>query len=310
MTSNFLGLEFEPITLEHKAVLQEHLRRFPQRISGYTFASLAAWAEPYGFEWSRAGDDCVLICRLSKPSGERHLLQPIGVVNSDWCARLLAEARKLNYALKMLSVAKDFLDRHGPLCDQFTAEEDRSGANYIYLARDLAELSGRRYAKKRNLITQFSKLYPDWTATPLDPRCGPPCVAVLLAMAHGEGVATDDSTLQAELKAVDFTMHHFEELEQRGMMIRIGDEPVAFSIFECVGLETAAVHFEKASREHKGLYQMINRETSRMVTAVGCHLINREEDLGDEGLRQAKLSYFPLDIYPVYNLTITGSAER
>ncbi|MFN3846727.1 MAG: phosphatidylglycerol lysyltransferase domain-containing protein [Paracoccaceae bacterium] len=68
-------------------------------------------------------------------------------------------------------------------------------------------------------------------------------------------------------------------------------------------VETAAVHFEKALRAYKGLYQVVNRETARAILAHGFHLINREEDMGDAGLRQAKLSYAPLDITPVYDLT-------
>src|SRR5438045_2870215 len=119
MTTRFLGLDFEPIRLEHKNVLQEHLRRFPQRISGYTFASLAAWAEPYGLEWARAGDDCVIISRPYGPLAERHVLQPIGVMNAGWCERILEEAKKLSYALRMLSVAKNFLDKHEHIRDRF-----------------------------------------------------------------------------------------------------------------------------------------------------------------------------------------------
>ena len=79
----FLGLKFEPIRLADKAVLQDYLRRFPQKVSGYTFASLAAWAVPYGVHWTRVNDDCVLLCREIGPQGERHLQQPIGVMNPD-----------------------------------------------------------------------------------------------------------------------------------------------------------------------------------------------------------------------------------
>lgn len=64
------------------------------------------------------------------------------------------------------------------------------------------------------------------------------------------------------------------------------------------------VHFEKARRTYKGSFQVINREVARRIAAAGCALVNREEDLGDAGLRQAKLSYHPIEIYPVYDLTL------
>ena len=203
-------------------------------------------------------------------------------------------------------MAQEFVDDHGDFCSHFTTEGDRAASNYVYLARDLAELKGGRYAKKRNLISQFLELHKSWEAVPLDFRCGHECREVLLAIAHGQGISVDDPSLRAELAALDFAMRHFDELEQSGMMIRINGVSSAFSIFERLNSETAAIHFEKARREFKGLYQMINRETSRMIDAAGYRLINREEDLGKEGLRQAKLSYYPIEIYPVYNLTLNA----
>lgn len=304
MTSRFLGLDFRPLRLEDKAVLEAHLRRFPQRISGYTFASLAAWAGPYGFEWAWSSDDCVLVRRPFGEAGEFHLLQPLGVVDLGRCAALLGEAERLAYPLKLLSISKEFLTSHADLCARFSSEEDRAGANYIYLASDLAELPGRHYAKKRNLIAQFESLYPGWEASPLDVRCGPHCVNILLAMAHGQGVPADDPSLRDELEALDFTMRHLEELGQDGVMVRVAGEPVAFSVYERLDAEVGCVHFEKANRALKGLFQIVNRETARRLAAAGASLVNREEDLGDEGLRQAKLSYHPLEICPVFHLTL------
>lgn len=300
----FLGLSFTPVRLEDKGVLQDYLRRFPQKVSGYTFATLAAWSAPYGMHWSRINNGCVILCRQAGPQGELQLQQPIGVMKPDCWMPLLQEARKLHYPLEVLYVAQAFLDNHTEFCSHFTAEADRTASNYIYLARDLADLEGGRYAKKRNLISQFLELYKDWEAVPLDFRCGQECREVLLAIAHDQGLTTDDPTLKAELGALDFSMRHFDELEQCGMMIRVNGVSVAFSMFERLNGETAVIHFEKARREFKGLYQMINRETSRMIVAAGYRLINREEDLGKDGLRQAKLSYNPVEIYPVYNLTL------
>jgi hypothetical protein len=300
----FLGHHFQPVQLADKALLQEYLRRYPQRVSGYSFATLAAWALPYGVMWAHVGPECLLLSRTLGEPKERHLLQPIGLPSAGCCADLLSEAMKLPYPLKMVYVAGEYIERNSDFYGHFAAEEDRGGANYIYLARDLAELPGGRYAKKRNLIAQFLALHPNWEAQALDMRCGQQCRDVLLGIAHGDGIAADNPSLQAELRALDFVMAHFEALEQSGLLIRVDGMPVAFSIFERQNIDTAVVHFEKALRAFKGLYQMINRETSRMIAAAGYHLINREEDLDQPGLRQAKLSYFPLDIYPVFDLTL------
>ena len=304
--TRFLGLDFKPVGMDDKPVLQALLRRFPQRISGYTFASIVAWAQPLGFEWTHMGDDCVLICRPYGPEGQLHLLQPLGVMDPPACERLLREADRLAYPLKLLSVSKDFAEAHGRLCARFVAVEDRAGANYLYLASDLATLPGRRYAKKRNLIAQFVERTPRWEAGPLDEGCGPDCRNVLLAVAHGDGVPGGDPSLVAELAALDFTVAHLQALEQDGLVIRVDDEPVAFSIFERLDPEVTAVHFEKARRTHKGLFQVVNREAARRIEAGGARLVNREEDVGDEGLRQAKLSYHPIEILPVFHMTLAA----
>lgn len=304
MTGRFLGLDFRPLRLADGVVLKTLLRRFPQRISGYSFASLAAWAGPYGFRWARLSDDCVLVARPYGMPAELHLLQPLGPMDPGCCETLLAEAARLPYPLALLSVAQDFLDGHPALCAHFDAKEDRAGANYVYLARDLAELPGRAYAKKRNLIAQFERLHPAWEVVPMDGACGPHCADVLLAMARGLGADETDPSVRTELEALDFTMRHWDRLDQQGLMIRVGGDPVAFSVYERLNPQIAAVHFEKGKRAFKGIYQVINREVARRIAAAGCTLVNREEDLGDQGLRQAKLSYHPVEIYPVFDLTL------
>ena len=185
-----------------------------------------------------------------------------------------------------------------------TAAWNSTGANYVYLARDLADLPGRRYAKKRNHVSQFETLYPGWEAVPMDAACGAHCVDLLLAMARGLGVDESDPSVRTELGALDFTMRNWARLDQQGLLIRVDGKPVAFSVYERLNPQIAAVHFEKARRTYKGSFQVINREVARRIAAAGCTLVNREEDLGDAGLRQAKLSYHPIEIYPVYDLTL------
>jgi hypothetical protein len=307
-TLTFLGHRFQPLTLADKDMLQDYLRRYPQHVSGYTFATLAAYAPIYGILWSRVGPECLLLAR--RLGDDLHLLQPIGKPTDTCCDGLLDAAMALPYPLQMTYVAKAYIEANPRFCAHFTVEEDRASANYIYVARDLAELAGGRYAKKRNLIAQFQTLHPDWSAAPLDAGCGAICRQLLLDIAREDGIDPDDTSHLEELRALDFTMTHFDALEQNGVLIRVAGQPVGFAIWERQNVETAAVHFEKALRAYKGLYQMVNRETARAIVAAGFHLINREEDVGDPGLRQAKLSYSPIDITPVFDLTLRPDMDH
>ena len=96
--------------------------------------------------------------------------------------------------------------------------------------------------------------------------------------------------------------------DQQGLLITVNDRPVAFSIYEAISPTTVAVHFERALRSYKGLFQVVNWETAKVVAAQGFEFINREEDLGDEGLRDAKMSYHPIEIIPAYELTYRKTA--
>lgn len=304
MTARFLGLEFRPVALADKDLLQAHLRRFPQRISGYTFASLVAWARPFSFTWASLSDACVLVARPFGPAGETHLLQPLGRLRDEDRARLLHEARRLPYPLRLLSVSAEFLAAEPALAAASDAVEDRAGANYLYRAEDLVGLPGRRYAKKRNLIAQFEAAHPDATVEPLDAACGTACLDALLALARAQGEANADRNLAMELEALEFTLPRIDALEQDGVLVRVDGRPAAFSVVERLSPEVAAVHFEKADRAVKGLYQVVNRASARRIAALGCTVVNREEDLGDDGLRQAKLSYHPFEIAKVFDLTL------
>ena len=108
----------------------------------------------------------------------------------------------------------------------------------------------------------------------------------------------------------DFTLAHFAPLGQQGTLLRVEGRPVAFSIWEPIGAKTAVIHFERALRRFKGLYQVVNQETARRIVQSGLELINREEDLGDPGLRQAKQSYHPVALLPSLSLCFREDLSR
>jgi hypothetical protein len=109
--------------------------------------------------------------------------------------------------------------------------------------------------------------------------------------------------LKRELAALECTLRHFDEFGQQGLVLWVDQKPVAFSIFEPISPTTVAIHFERALRSYKGMYQVINCETAKIILNQGFQFINREEDVGDPGLRDAKMSYHPIEIVPAYELT-------
>ncbi len=297
----FLGHRFKPITLSDREELSSFLSRYPQPLTGYTFATLAAWQPFFHYGWTFAGPETLLISCILDPDPQPHLLQPIGLLPIEIGQGIIKNASELAYPLKIIGVCGKFLKENTDFLQSFAALEDRAVSNYIYSAPALAKLSGRKYSKKRNLLAQAGSLY-SWSVQQLTPELTPSCFAVLDSIIEEEHPVVE-GMLKRELSALETTLSHFEEFYQQGLLISVDNRPVAFSIFEPINPTTVAIHFERALRSYKGLYQVINCETARIIEARGYEFINREEDLGDAGLRDAKMSYHPVEIMPAFEMT-------
>ncbi len=297
---SLIDIEFSPIRLDDRTLLSGFLNRYPQPLTGYTFASLAAWQSYFRYEWAFAEPETLLISCILDPDPHRHLLQPIGVVSPAMARRLADAAANLSYPMKIVGVSDRFLKENPFFSQSFAVREDRSVSNYIYGASTLATLSGRKYSKKRNLLAQASGLYR-WSMQAMTQALTESCFRVLDSIIEEENPQVE-GMLAGELAALEFTLRHFEEFGQQGLLVSVEDKPAAFSIYEAINPTTIAVHFERALRSYKGLYQVINLETAKVAAAQGFEFINREEDLGDDGLRDAKMSYHPIEIAPAYEL--------
>lgn len=305
-TSRFLNLDFQPLTLSALDVLKPILERSPQPLSAFTLPCLAAWAGIFGYRFHLGGQGRFALVSLTfSDSGETHLFQPLGDVDGVDLDAILAAGRCLPYPLKILGCSRPFLDAHPGFFGHFLAEESRNMANYVYATDDLATLSGKRFAKKRNLISQAEKAYA-WKAVELTGSDADACRRLVRQVADQDHAQGRDESWSNEMKALSFALDHFERLSLRGTGILVQGELAAFALWVPNGPDMAVVHFERALRKWKGLYQLVNRETARAIAREGFSLINREEDAGEEGLRHAKSSYFPLRLQPSIALTLKG----
>lgn len=299
-TLSFLGFNFSPVNPDHGKSVAAFLKRHPQPLTGYTFATLAAYSHVFQYHLSFEDRGTLLISCVHDHDPHPHLLQPVGLFSSELAQKILRGAAKLDYALKIICVSERFLKDHSGFAGSFSAHEDRAVSNYLYSAAALAELRGRKYSKKRNLISQAKNLYA-WSCQPLTASLAADGFKVLDSILEEERPVVE-GMLKRELSALECTLRRFEALEQQGLLIYVDGRPVAFSIYEAISPTTVAIHFERALRSYKGLYQVVNWETSKVIAAQGFEFINREEDLGDPGLRDAKLSYYPVEMVPAYEL--------
>jgi uncharacterized protein len=301
MGLRFLGFDFSPIELNQLRQLSDFLNRHPQSLTGYTFATLIAWQPYYHYGWAFADSDALIISCVVDPDPHRHLIQPIGPLSPELQRQILDGAAALPYPVKIVGVTTAFLEEYKDFSRRFEVAENRAVSNYVYRAQDLAQLPGRRYARKRNLLAQAAGRYQLHTA-PLNAKLVESCFAVLNATSDEERPQLD-GMCKMELEALQYTLHNLELLGQEGLLVTADGRPAAFSIYEPINSTTVAIHFERALRSYKGLFQVVNCEAAQVVAGRGFEFINREEDVGSQNLRDAKLSYHPVEIVPAYEMT-------
>ena len=161
----------------------------------------------------------------------------------------------------------------------------------------LADLPGKKLHAKRNHIRRFDDQFPDWLLEDITPANVPECVELerQWAALRQEAAGEDGNTVSEETVAVIEALYHMDKLGLEGALIRADGSPVAFSLGGLITPEVFDVNFEKSFGDIQGAYPAMNREMARLVRARHPQVrwLNREDDLGLEGLRRAKLSYYP-----------------
>ena len=183
------------------------------------------------------------------------------------------------------------------LYSNLNIREIRDNFEYIYLARDLAELSGKKFHSKRNHIKNFSKLY-NYSFEELNDNNKNEFYNIASRW-YEENDKTEDTTI--ELNGINFILENKDLLKVHGGAIRVNDEIVAFSLASKINDEAVNIHVEKALSEFRGAYPVINQEFAKILSK-SYKYINREDDMGIEGLRKAKLSYKPTLLLKKYEI--------
>ena len=214
-------------------------------------------------------------------------------------AALMEDANRLNAPFRMLGVCvnmKETLEQAFPGRFRFTS--DRDYADYIYLRSDLATLRGKKFQPKRNHVNKFKASYPDYEYRQLTPELVPECLRLEALWCKANDCA-ENAALQAERRSMTNALENMEKLGLTGGVLHVQGNIVAFTFGAPINKETFDTCVEKADTSIEGSYAMINYEFANRIPEQYIY-VNREEDLGLEGLRKAKLSYQPETILEKY----------
>lgn len=271
----------------------------------YTFTNLYMWREMLNLQWA-VEDDVLYI--FSANEKYFSAWQPIGSQDKmqDTITKILrvGKENRGEKQFRFVDVEKIFADElekypHA----KFNITAERDDFDYVYLAQDLINLSGRKFHGKKNHLNSFRKEYPDAKYLPITEEIIPQCREELNIWSETHKRANpDDPFIGYEQAAIYEIFDHFDAFKLKGGAILIDDKVVAFTFGEKLNSDTAVIHVEKAEPNIRGIYVAINQafvahEWSDMI------YINREEDMGIEGLRQAKESYRPVKMIEKFNAT-------
>lgn len=290
-------ISFKDITLADKDTITSFTMKSDRRNCDLSFSNLCSWRFLYDTKFAVV--DNFLVFKFW--AGEQlAYMMPIGTGDLKAILRkLIEDADKEKQSFCMLGVCSNMrVDLETTLPSQFVFTEDRDYADYIYLKSDLSTLKGKKFQSKRNHINRFRNTYPDYEYTPITPDRIQECLDLEAEWCKVNNCDQQEGTGN-ERRALIYALHNFEALGLTGGILHVNSKIVAFTFGMPINHETFGVHVEKADTTIDGAYAMINYEFANRIPEQYIY-INREEDLGIEGLRKAKLSYQPVTILEKY----------
>jgi hypothetical protein len=279
-----------PLTLEHQPLLEALFRDLQPRVSELTFTNLFIWRDHYGFRLTRLGEVVCLFSWRENPA-ESCLFPPLGPgAGAEHVRRGLGLLVEAGHDPKLCRLDQEQRDRLGLSAAEFDFSPDRDNSDYVYRVRDLIALPADRYADKARHLHQFTRKFR-FEYRRLTPELVPACQA-LQDLWCDEKHCDLYSTLRAEGTAVKEVLERLGALHVTGGCLLVNDRVQAFSLGEPLNANSVVIHIEKATPELPGAFQAINQQFLEHEWA-GWKFVNREQDLGEPGLRQSKTSYLP-----------------
>jgi len=302
-----MDLEFKPIALSDQPIFQRYLSQCQHVTSDYSFFNIWSWASAYDLAWART-DDFIWL-RQNQPLPQ--YWAPVGNWQAvDW-------PQYFEYFPQFKSEMVRVPEPLARIWESVFGETvsvvpDRDQFDYIYDANELITLQGNRFHKKRNLLNQFKKNY-DYQYVEMASDCVSAAMALQNNWCTWRECDSDDQ-LANENMAIAKMLSHWENIDGIiGGCLLVKEAMVAYTIGECINTDTLVIHFEKGSTDYKGVYQAINQmfvEHAAADSGAGIKWVNREQDLGDAGLRRAKASYHPVEFLKKYRVDWDPAKNR
>jgi uncharacterized protein len=294
--------DFKPLELDDRAFIHDLLWRYSPGVSEMTFTNLFIWRGHYCFQWA-VYKDWLLIVSTEGANGT-YAFQPVGPSSRKEATVILLE-----WLRDARNIENPRIERADERCvaelsdmEHLVIEPLRDHFDYVYRREDLVQLGGNKYRSKRNHINQLLRFYT-YGYEPLQEKHIDDCLALQEKWCQMNR-CEDDLDLLSEDEAIREILTQYNALHVWGAVIVIEGRVLAFTAGERLNNDTVVIHIEKADPDIPGLYQLINQQFCKSMPEDAVY-INREQDLGIDGLRKAKLSYYPDHFVEKYRIKMT-----
>jgi len=288
--------DFKRLTIEDKPIFDRFYKKYPPAHSDYIFTTLISWMNYANYQYTILDENILIISEIDHKIRFR---PPIGENKKEVFDQVLNLAREQSADCPFGMITSDVKEWMEKNYSNLNFKEHSGFFDYIYLASDLAELSGSDYSKIRNRLNKFKKTN-EYNIENISKKNFEEIKEFLKRWCLWKDCESDP-ILDNERKAILFSMDNFFNLGLSGLAIRINGDIEAISVFEKYCFDTAVVHYEKGSPEYDGIYKAINQETANILLN-DVKFINRESDMNIPGLRKAKMSYRPHHMVKVFHL--------
>lgn len=302
--NNTAELVFKPITLDIKKTIDSYTKPWKLECSDLSFANLFIWGADGKMEYAEKNN--VLYIKLDFEGVPVFLWAPISMYGAEVDYRKaiydgIEYMRSIGTEPTFRSVWTPFRDKMLEACPELFSVPTDIAWDYVYSRESLATLKGKKLHGKRNHINKFLSKYPDYEYRKLDKSMIKDCIALYDQWIE-EKDEKESKSMEDEKRSVQLALHNMEELGLTGGTIYIDGKLCAFTVGERLHPHIQLIHIEKANTEYEGIFPMINQQYI-LHECEGVELVNREEDMGIEGMRKAKRSYNPLKMVEKYMLS-------
>ncbi len=302
LQGGFYMLELREINIDDKQIFDKFIKAHRPQVSELNFTNIFMWRNSYKFRFGVVGE---LLCLISVPgNAEPFAFVPIGEYTEKGFIQAFEQIKEYFGAKGWQLVFKRATEDEVGVFKKFIRDEaqvtlDRDSSDYVYLTEDLISLAGKKYHGKKNHINSFKKHY-EYEYVKLREDLLEECIRI-----NEEWCARRSCDLHkglyCEKLANNEVLRNYKALGYEGALIKVSGRFEAYTVGESLNEDTVVIHIEKANDDIRGLYTFINQQFCESNWNNFMY-INREQDLGLEGLRKAKLSYKPVELVNKYNI--------